>query len=381
MANGFTIKKYDKSCLSRLGSLCIENYRIELPILWLGYSLKSSVNIGDYFNSTKQPILISFGDVVDRETLKERIIQSGIHNHIGHFGPILGDSGGYKLMTNLNTSFSTKELTDFYKKSNINLGVSLDYPFSFEIETQTNLSRWTKTVDNFRILVDEIDSIPIIPVIHGYSLIQIEEACKDVRSVTDKPLMLGLGGLVPLIKSSYIGNKFVYRRNNGEIGHQISFIADAIEIIKSYFPNSLLHAFGAGGSTTILPMFALGIDSVDSIAWRIKASFGAIVLPGSSDRFLSQKNNSSKKRKLISGIECDLLDNCKCPICVKAKSYEEKVFLLDNNFRERAIHNAWVTLKDINEFKKAVSEDQGKKYLERILTPRNKFHWIIHTCL
>ena len=44
-------------------------------------------------------------------------------------------------------------------------------------------------------------------------------------------------------------------------------------------------------------MFALGVDSLDSIGWRLKAGYGAVQLPGFGDRFTGDKLR--KKRTLL----------------------------------------------------------------------------------
>lgn len=99
---------------------------------------------------------------------------------------------------------------------------------------------------------------------------------------------------------------------------------NAISIIRKEFPDSFLHVFGVGSVSTMHLMFSLGVDSVDSMSWRMKAAYGAIQLPGIGDRFISPKNS---RKKLM---EEHLLSKCECPICVN-KSLKERKKALDNS--------------------------------------------------
>jgi tRNA-guanine family transglycosylase len=184
-----------------------------------------------------------------------------------------------------------------------------------------------------------------------------------------------------MIKSSYIGKKFRYRKYDGGLGNQISFIADAIELIKEFFPTSLLHVFGVGGTTSILPLYALGVDSVDSVAWRIKAAYGAVLLPGKSNRNITEKPYSKRRRKILDLKEKDSIIACQCPACRVTKTCEGKLRLLELSFRARAIHNAWVVSQEISDFRQAMSRGEGKQYLSDILYPQHRMYFVLENML
>ncbi len=89
-------------------------------------------------------------------------------------------------------------------------------------------------------------------------------------------------------------------------------------------------------------MYSLGVDSLDSMGWRLKAAYGVIQLPGVGDRYPVEKNNG---RPSLRADDRKLLDICGCPIC-RTKSMKEKIETLDSDFKSRAIHNAWVFMKE-----------------------------------
>jgi 7-cyano-7-deazaguanine tRNA-ribosyltransferase len=373
----FDVEKRDLSCKGRIGIFQLGTFKIPTPILWLGHSLKSRLHLSSVFETSSFPLLISVGDLIGRDRLREKIVLTGIHKFLAHQGPILADSGGFKLMSQANASISIESLLQFYESSGVNIGVTLDYPMSLEISKAANKQRWRQTVRNLKKMHQSPTSIPIIPVIHGHSLSQICTACIEVKSVDKEPVLIGIGSLVPMIKSSYIGEKFRYQKNGGGIGNQIAFIADAIEIIKEFFPTSLLHVFGVGGTTSILPLYALGVDSVDSVAWRIKAAYGAILLHGKSNRNIFERPYSKRRRKMLDLKERDLIAVCQCPTCRVTKTCEAKLQLLESSFRARAIHNAWVVLQEISNFRQAMSRGAGKQYLADILCPRHRMYFVL----
>jgi tRNA-guanine family transglycosylase len=109
-------------------------------------------------------------------------------------------------------------------------------------------------------------------------------------------------------------------------------------------------------------MFYAGADSVDSSAWRMKAAFGAIQLPGIGDRYISRKKRHKVYRDL-SRDEKTLLEECKCPAC---RGYSLRG--LRESFKLRALHNAWVYQKDVEKARKLVKKREDETYVKDILS-------------
>ena len=372
----FSTERYDRSCAGRTGTLCIGAWAVPTPILWLGHSLKSRLLLGEFEDFKDTPLVVSLGDLVERNRLYERIVRTGIHAHVAHEGPIMVDSGGFKFTSHRSVPFSVSTVIDFYRDSGADIGVALDHPMSPLVSQQTNRRRWQRTVKDLKHACELAGDVPLVPVIHGLTLPQLRNACETVRSIIKNPVMLGLGSLVPLLKSSYIGKRFSYQARGGRQGNQTAFIADAIEFVRSEFPFALLHVFGAGSPASILAFFALGADSVDSVSWRIKAGYGAIILPGTSNRYLFERPHATRTRPTLKKKEKELLAACLCPVCREA-TFDARLTKLEAHFRVRALHNAWVVQQEVVRFRQALAEGQGKDYLAAVLQPQHRMYAVL----
>ena len=100
------------------------------------------------------------------------------------------------------------------------------------------------------------------------------EANEGLRS---KPIY-AIGGLVPNLLCAA---KFM---SNGEV-------LDKVCQVRTAFADRKLHLFGVGGTATLHIAVLLGIDSVDSAGWRVRAARGLVQLPGSSDRAMAGLGN------------------------------------------------------------------------------------------
>src|SRR5205085_412252 len=103
------------------------------------------------------------------------------------------------------------------------------------------------------------------------------------------------------------------------------FIAKALKLIREHYPQSRLHAFGAGGPRTFPAVYAIGADSGDSIGWRQAAGFGSIFLPFRSQRTIRWRRGSRPPRKTLTNSDRVELANCECPVCSKQSSISGRV--------------------------------------------------------
>jgi 7-cyano-7-deazaguanine tRNA-ribosyltransferase len=172
-----------------------------------------------------------------------------------------------------------------------------------------------------------------MPVVHGYTIRRIRQCCERIEALIGKPCAIGIGSMVPLLKASHIGGRFRYRRQDGTVGGHVDFIADAIATVRNAFPGSLVHVFGAGGGPTALALFAAGADSCDSAAWRLKASYGAIQLPGTSDRFLQNRLRSpGRVRRVVDAKDLAAIGECRCPACNPLRTVAARRAFLNRTF-------------------------------------------------
>jgi tRNA-guanine family transglycosylase len=110
-----------------------------------------------------------------------------------------------------------------------------------------------------------------------------------------------------------------------------------------------LHGFGIGSYTLVPACIYLGVSSVDSTLWSIKAGMKEIIVPGVAARSL----RGSKGRQFLSKEESTI--TCDCPICNGRKISDVKSTYLDDEKKGR-IHNAWVQIKDVEMLTEAIKQ-------------------------
>jgi tRNA-guanine family transglycosylase len=287
------------------------------------------------------------------------------------------DSGGFLFQSRAAVTVKPERICELYDAARIDIGVALDHPLNPMLSPRQNALRWKRTLQNTEKMACQEGSYGFMPVVHGYTLRLLRTACKDIRSVVVRPTLLGIGSLVPLVKASYLGTGFSYRKTDGGIGNHIAFIKDALALVRDEFPESFIHVFGVGGTTTILSMFALGADSVDSVAWRLKAAYGAVQFPGTSDRFLAPRVESVKTRCLLKRNEIPLLAKCRCPVCSQYDTFGWRRRHLDGSFKARTIHNAWVFLREVAAFRAAVTSKRTSVFLAKRLSSTHRFYSVV----
>lgn len=368
----------DRGTDAQAGLLSVNGHCIKTPVLWLGHNFSGPVDVWNERRMSVPGFLVNACEIIKRPIVNQTITDKGMHEYLGFKGPIMMDSGGFLFQKARRMNVRPRKIMELYRESKIDIGVTLDHPLDPSLSSSRNRRRWERTLRNTETMASTVNSCAFMPVVHGYSLRSLKAACRAIRRILGEPPMVGVGSLVPLVKASYLGNGFRYQRKNGEDGDHVRFIADALSLVRDEFPKSFLHVFGVGGTTTIMSIFALGVDSVDSVAWRLKAAFGAIQLPGTSDRFLSPRPKSPKARKTIQGIENDILARCRCPICSQYESLGWQKRRLDASFRARTIHNAWVFLREVQRFRKAVLNGKGYRFLEKGLSKMHRFYRFFH---
>jgi queuine/archaeosine tRNA-ribosyltransferase len=200
---------------------------------------------------------------------------------------------------------------------------------------------------------------------------QIRRCCERIATLLGAPSVIGIGSMVPLLKASHIGGRFRYRRDDGTLGDQVDLIADSIGMVREAFPYSMVHVFGAGGVPTVLALFAAGADSCDSAAWRIKASYGAIQLPGTSDRFLKERERSIRARRVVDMEDIAAIDDCDCSACSPTEGLARQR-MLNASFSARATHNAHVLTSEISAFRAAIRAKRDPQWLVARMTATHR---------
>ena len=142
-------------------------------------------------------------------------------------------------------------------------------------------------------------------------------------------------------------------------------ILDKVYQIREKLANRKLHLFGVGGTATLHVAALLGMDSVDSVGWRVRAAHGLVQLPGIGDRHVATKLGTWKIRE-PSLQEFKKLEKCLCPACkqhgragLEAKGTE--------GFCNRATHNLWTLLEENRKIQKHLKDGTYEKWYEKHL--------------
>jgi 7-cyano-7-deazaguanine tRNA-ribosyltransferase len=339
----------DKETKTRLGELIINSKRVETPVFWIGNEINGIPRPWELFEV--DTVMLNAYEIMSAPKLKE-MEDKGIHKYLKHDKLIMMDSGGFLFQKKDKMSINAKAILEIYEKVKPDMGVVLDHPIDPSKDDNTNYKRWLKTLKNTKFMLENSTEIALLPVVHGYTCEHLKIACEELKRLVC-PKAIGIGSLVPLITSPHYGV-------------EKEFVIEAIRIVREEFPKSFLHVFGIGGTTTMHLMFSLGVDSVDSMSWRLKAAYGAFQLPGVGDRFISPP----KRRKGLKVHEKKLLAKCLCPIC-KGKSIEERKENFDNlnpsTYQKRAIHNAFVFKEEEKEFREKLKNGEVKEFVEERL--------------
>ena len=136
------------------------------------------------------------------------------------------------------------------------------------------------------------------PVIHiSRYLRQYTVAVKADEQLALKPA-IALGGIVPNLL-----------RARKAMPYQE--VLDALLYVREEFSTKHIHVFGIGGTATLHLAAVLGIDSVDSSGWRVRAARGIVQLPGSGDRSLAELGTWRGRQP--DAREWELLVSCPVP--------------------------------------------------------------------
>ncbi|MEW6424676.1 MAG: hypothetical protein AB1523_08000 [Bacillota bacterium] len=361
-----------KNCLSkaRAGKLEIGNKSIPTPILWLGHRVGGNPKPWQAFRVPG--LLMNAWDILSSGQTLKGIQSAGLHQYLGldTSCSILLDSGGYLYLKRDDVRGDPYTVLRLYEDLTPTICAVLDYPLDPLEVAEVNEWRWQQTLVNTRFMFENNGQIALMPIIHAHSAEEAHRACNDLRQIIKEPTILGIGSLVPLMRTHHDG-RVVGKPSSLAFNqyHQSSrhLAVDIIKTVRAEFPNTFLHVFGVGGTTTMHLIFALGVDSIDSIGWRLKAGYGAIQLPGIGDRFTGDKKREKRTLLKDDGKAKEALLDCQCPVCREHATLENRLAALDKSFNNRALHNAWVFVQEAAAFRTQVEADMVEVFVRQRL--------------
>ena len=236
--------------------------------------------------------------------------------------------------------------------------VPLDYPFASGMPVSLMAKSWKATKENIVFwqastkLRDRI-----VPVLHAWSKRSLVSNLKWLqRSANTDTIMLG--SLVNPDFTDFSGF-FGDRQPRKELVDMISLGIEAVRRYTSF----KVHVTGFGSSPLSLHLaYYLGADSTDSAGYRRKAAYGKIVLPGTGERYVSNRCPNFGNSAIEDTLELMWLSKCQCPIC------KSNPHLLIEDWKARAIHNEYVVKQEQQRAQELlnIGEEAYEAYLERI---------------
>jgi len=354
--------KFDNGIgLQRVGKLRIRDRRISTPSMFLGQSIKSPVSPWTD-GVPADGVLLNAYEILSSNKFRNIAEERGIKEIAKHKNVIL-DSGGF-LYLKKSAKQKSKDAFDIFngkqgelrkkifkiqEKSNAIINVPLDCPPVYSDPYEER--KMELTLKNTRFWFRYGNGIEKMPVIHA-SLSENNFKTVMKKFKRYKTDYIGLGGLVPVLMGRTTEND------------RISTI-DKLVDLRLKFWSKFLHVFGVGGTNTIRLMFLLGVDSVDSIGWRIRAAHRILLVDGIGERHVIKKERGWSI-KFISNKEWRLLRDCECPVCSSHNlSRLKKLYI--SSFEHRCIHNAWIQQKEVEIARDLISSGEYEEYIKNRL--------------
>jgi len=348
---------------AKILELQINGFKIKTPILWFTQLPSNQPNLHE--NVDIDGLMVNAYHIYSQKARYKKLSEK--KNIFEFFGlknkPIILDSGGFLFQKNPKIHFSVQDLLDIYELAKPTFCFTLDIPLDLKsYQTGKNNSeterRWKQTFENTEELFKKRNKLRILPILHCINLGMMKKRIKQLENFIEMTKefnnlripMVAIGSIVPLLRST------------GQIKNGRYLVAKLISNIREILGDSLIHVFGVGGTTTMHTLFYLGADSLDSSAWRMKASRGAFQLPGVGDRFIHppkgyQKMSKDEEKKLL---------ECRCLVCKGNSLLERKAKLNNRNpktFANRAIHNAWVLKEEVEYARREIMENNYEKFI------------------
>lgn len=244
-------------------------------------------------------------------------------------GEIFCDSGGYQVLSR-NHYISAQQVIQLQAGLGASLNAVLD-----------NASNHRNHIKNFETYLRYAQTNPALQIVPVVPHTLPKRYIRVMSELFPYPPMIAIGNVVPSL----------YPLSNQA---NLLSVLQNIQSIKEMFPRSRVHVFGLGGMTTAALFFYL-IDSTDSTAWVHDARFGKLrILGGGIAR-------ASRPRSIISFLE---RNSCVCPACGKHR----KDLLVErgsNATQFRALHNAWVLLRELDILNRSFRDGTYDEYISK----------------
>jgi len=288
---------------------------------------------------------------------------------LNYKAPLFLDSGGFKLLFNVNLDLSSygiksdgnqsEDIVDLQLDLGGDLVASLDYPLPNNLDRTEAQERMQKSLKNAihgaLYLADKKQKPYFYVCCHGQNRNDIQQYVENSfqlmrqNGLSEYPFGLAVGSIVPL-------------RGTRKYEQIVELILGAKDgIPEEYRDITPMHAFGVSGN--IIPLLTyLGVDSFDSSSY-IQTARGL--------NYLNPKTNRLQPIFEMDAIECD------CRICQDINLFEMQKSLAENGsykvlssgkyksefYADIALHNLEMDYKTLNTMSEAIKADESMEAL------------------
>jgi 7-cyano-7-deazaguanine tRNA-ribosyltransferase len=262
----------------------------------------------------------------------EEATQRGIHEILGHRGPIFTDSGGYQILRYGGVDVSPEEIINYQETMGSDIATILDVP--------TGIGASRKRAEE---------------TVH----VTLDRAKQAVR-LRSNPNVMWCG---PVQGGLFLDLVEISAREIGKLDFQIHAIGSPVELMEDYRYAELVelvmtakrnlplhrpvHLFGAGHPMMLALGVAMGCDLFDSAAYALYAR---------DDRYMT--SHGTLKLENLSYFPCE------CPVCVKSSPAEVRGLSPAERTRLLARHNLHVTFGELRRIHQAIVEGRFWEHLE-----------------
>ena len=318
-----------------------------------------------YYLDKLHAVMVSYADFHQSRARRHKAMEMGLHTNldIPESVNIYLDNGAFKFSRD-RIEVSHQDYEEFVEQAKPDwYAIPQDYIPTPQMDDDEQLECLERTMA----VNKSYSHDGYVPILHiSRHLDEYLRQFEENEQLRSKPIC-ALGGIVPNLlrapKSMSSGD-----------------VLDKVRQVRKAFADRKLHLFGVGGTATLHIAALLGIDSVDSAGWRVRAARGLVQLPGTSDRAVASLGNWKVREP--NSEELEKLGECQCPACQK---YGIEGLKANRTYGScnRATHNLWTLLEENRMIQKHLQAGTyGEWYKEHLhnLTYRPLIDRIVETC-
>lgn len=340
--------------------IVLGNREMRTPLLWLGHDLRHPIPVWHDLRSGYGLVLSAY-QVLTKRAFREKAKHLGVKKALGFPGPVFLDSGGFRLLRDRSLTFTVDDILEIQRDLCPDLAAVLDLPASPGVPVRQRRARWMTTLRNTEYMCSHNGHTSMVPVLHGYTCHALQSRSEQVRGLAESRLVC-VGSMVPLFRRPSLAASLTRGRVCSSPwlnGWRV--ITRLMRAVRAANPSTTIHVLGAGSLGLIYLLVLMGIESFDSVSWRVEAAYGNIQLPGLALRSLRRQRARHTKRRL--GIaEFPILADCSCPAC-EGLSLETRIQELRRSYRHRAIHNAHVLISEFRALRRLRDRGDVVRYV------------------